>query len=93
MQMTDTFTLQEFLWRVTILFIGNVLAHYFIEWRKSFEPADIIRKRFTSDYYLIVGVQASERTGNVVGYKVQAMDSGEISYIRWNNFDDYQVES
>jgi hypothetical protein len=33
--MTDQFTLQEFLWRVTILFIGNVLAHYFIEWRKK----------------------------------------------------------
>jgi len=33
--MTDTFTLQEFLWRVTILFVGNVAAHYFIEWRKK----------------------------------------------------------
>jgi hypothetical protein len=33
--MTDTFTLQEFLWRVTILVLGNVLAHYFIEWRKK----------------------------------------------------------
>jgi hypothetical protein len=33
--MTDQFTLQEFAWRVIILFIGNVLAHYFIEWRKN----------------------------------------------------------
>jgi hypothetical protein len=33
--MTDDFTTKEFIWRVFILFVGNVLAHYFIEWRKN----------------------------------------------------------
>ena len=33
--MQDAFSLTEFLWRVTILFVGNILAHYFIEWRKN----------------------------------------------------------
>lgn len=33
--MSDQFTLLEFVWRFTILFAGNVAAHYFIKWREN----------------------------------------------------------
>jgi hypothetical protein len=57
-----------------------------------FKVGDILRERYTQDYFLIVEQTSSERTGHAVSYYVKALNNNRHFSISWLNFNQYIVE-
>jgi hypothetical protein len=55
-----------------------------------FNKTDIIREKFTLNYYLVVDTNLSDRTGNVVGFRIMDLNTTEVRYLSWKYFDYYE---
>jgi hypothetical protein len=56
-----------------------------------FKESDIVRQKFTQNYYLVVDTKYSERTGEVVLYKVMNLNSSEVMNLHWRYFEEYEL--
>ncbi len=57
----------------------------------NFNKSDIIRERFTLNYYLVVDTNLSERTGNIIGFRIMDLNTNEIRDLSWIRFGEYEL--
>jgi len=58
-----------------------------------FQIADIIREKYTMNYYLVLDLVKSERTGHINGLYTRNINTGELTTIWWNQMPNFKLEA
>jgi hypothetical protein len=63
-----------------------------MDW-ETIQVADIIREKFTMNYYLVLHLNKSARTGNTTFVLVRDINTGVLLNIWWDQLPNFKLEA